>query len=90
MWRNTALPVRIVFLDGRACLPLLVFVVYWSWATFYIAIGGMAFFHNRELGGAHGRLGPAAGSPLVDRPGADRCAGLEAPEVLHERRRQCG
>jgi len=44
MWRNTALPVRIVFLDGRACLPLLVFVVYWSWATFYIAIGGMAFF----------------------------------------------
>jgi len=43
MWRNTALPVRIVFLDGG--LPaLLVFVVYWSWATFYIAIGGMAFF----------------------------------------------
>ncbi len=44
MWRNTALPTRILFLDGRACLPLLVFVVYWSWATFYIAIMGMTFF----------------------------------------------
>jgi intracellular multiplication protein IcmT len=44
MWRNTALPTRILFLDGRACLPLLVFVVYWSWPTFYIAIGGMTFF----------------------------------------------
>lgn len=44
MWRNTALPVRIGFLDGRACLPLLIFVVYWSWPTFYIAISGMAFF----------------------------------------------
>lgn len=44
MWRNTALPTRVLFLDGRACLPLLVFVVYWSWITFYIAIGGMTFF----------------------------------------------
>ena len=44
MWRNTALPVRILVLDGRACLPLLVFVVYWSWTTFYIAIAGMTFF----------------------------------------------
>jgi intracellular multiplication protein IcmT len=44
MWRNTALPVKIVFLDARVCLPLLVFVVYWSWATFYVAVGGMAFF----------------------------------------------
>lgn len=44
MWRNTALPTRILFLDGRACLPLLVFVVYWSRPTFYIAIGGVTFF----------------------------------------------
>lgn len=44
MWRNTALPVRIVFLDARACLPLLVFVVYWSWETFCVAVCGMAFF----------------------------------------------
>ena len=32
MWRDTGRPVRVVFLDARACLPLLVFVVYWSWA----------------------------------------------------------
>jgi len=37
--------------------------------------------HDCELGGTHGRLGPALDPPLVDRPGADRCAGLEAPEV---------
>ena len=41
MWRDTGRPVRVVFLDARACLPLLVFVVYWSWATFYIAATGV-------------------------------------------------
>jgi intracellular multiplication protein IcmT len=36
MWRDTGRPVKLVFLDARACLPLLVFVVYFfsviSWA----------------------------------------------------------
>ena len=44
MWRDTGRPVRVVFLDARACLPLLVFVVYWSWATFYIAATGVIVF----------------------------------------------
>lgn len=44
MWRNTALPTRVLFVDGRVCLPLLIFVVYWSWTTLFIAIGGMTFF----------------------------------------------
>jgi intracellular multiplication protein IcmT len=44
MWRNTALPVRVLVLDGRACVPILCFVVYWSWTTFYIALFGTAFF----------------------------------------------
>jgi intracellular multiplication protein IcmT len=44
MWRDTGRPVRVVFLDARACLPLLVFVVYWSWATFYIAATGVTVF----------------------------------------------
>ena len=44
MWRATALPVKILFLDGRVCLPVLVFVVYWSWPTFWIAVTGMTFF----------------------------------------------
>jgi intracellular multiplication protein IcmT len=44
MWRYTSLPVRVGFLDARACLPLLVYVVYWSWATAYIAITGVVFF----------------------------------------------
>src|SRR5208282_554728 len=44
MWRDTGRPVRVVFLDARACLPLLVFVVYWSWTTFYIAATGVIVF----------------------------------------------
>jgi intracellular multiplication protein IcmT len=44
MWRNTALPVRLLILDARACFPLLAFIVYWSWTTFWIAVTGMAFF----------------------------------------------
>ena len=44
MWRDTARPVKVVFLDARACLPMLVFVVYWSWPTFYIAALGVSFF----------------------------------------------
>jgi intracellular multiplication protein IcmT len=44
MWRNTALPVRVLFLDARACLPVLAFVVYWRWWTFYIAVSGTVFF----------------------------------------------
>jgi intracellular multiplication protein IcmT len=44
MWRNTAFPVRIWLLDARACFPLLVFVLYWSWTTAYIALAGITFF----------------------------------------------
>ncbi len=44
MWRNTGQPVRVFMFDARALLPLLCFVVYWSWLTFYIAILGIAFF----------------------------------------------
>ena len=44
MWRNTALPVRVAMFDARALFPLLSFVVYWSWFTFYVAVIGVAFF----------------------------------------------
>ena len=44
MWRYTALPVKVAILDARACIPVLVFVLYWSWTTAYIAIAGVAFF----------------------------------------------
>ncbi|UZO94714.1 IcmT/TraK family protein [Roseomonas mucosa] len=44
MWRYTSLPVRVAILDARACLPILVFVVYWCWTTAYIAIAGTLFF----------------------------------------------
>ncbi len=44
MWRYTALPVKVAILDARACFPLLVFVLYWSWMTAYIAIVGVVFF----------------------------------------------
>jgi intracellular multiplication protein IcmT len=44
MWRDTGRPVRVVFLDARACLPALVYVVYWSWPTFYVAMTGVTIF----------------------------------------------
>jgi intracellular multiplication protein IcmT len=44
MWRNTGQPVRVLMLDARACLPILCFVVKWSWITFYIAATGTVFF----------------------------------------------
>jgi intracellular multiplication protein IcmT len=44
MWRYTALPVKVAILDARACIPVLIFVLYWSWTTAYIAIAGVIFF----------------------------------------------
>ena len=44
MWRYTGRPVRLLVLDARACVPLLAFVVYWSWLTFYVAFGGTLVF----------------------------------------------
>lgn len=44
MWRATALPVKIGFLDARVCLPVLIWIVYWSWITFFIAIISIIFF----------------------------------------------
>ena len=44
MWRYTAKPVMLVILDARACLPLLLFVVWWAWWTFYLAVGFTVFF----------------------------------------------
>ncbi len=44
MWRDTGKPVKVWVLDARACFPFLVFVVYWSWTTFYIALIGVIFF----------------------------------------------
>lgn len=44
MWRNTGHPARLLMLDARACLPILIVTIYWSWATLYIAVIGVAFF----------------------------------------------
>ena len=51
MWRNTALPVRVLMLDARACFPILVAAVWWSWTTLYIAIIGIAFFGSISFAG---------------------------------------
>ncbi len=44
MWRNTGQPVRVLMLDARACFPVVLAAVYWSWPTLYIAIAGFVFF----------------------------------------------
>ena len=44
MWRNSGQPVRVLMLGARACLPILLVAVYWSWTTLYIGLTGFAFF----------------------------------------------
>ena len=44
MWRYTGKPAKLLILDARACVPLLFFVLYWSWPTFYVAFTGTLFF----------------------------------------------
>lgn len=44
MWRNTGQPVRLMMLDARACFPILLAMVYWSWTTLEIAVAGVSFF----------------------------------------------
>jgi intracellular multiplication protein IcmT len=44
MWRNTMLPVRLYIMDARALVPVLIFLLHWRWATFYLAGGGIAVF----------------------------------------------
>ena len=49
MWRYTAKPVMLVILDARACLPLLLFVVWWAWWTFYVAVTCIALLLGDQL-----------------------------------------
>ena len=44
MWRATAFPMKLAVIDARACFPALLFVVHWSWTTFYVAMLGIVFF----------------------------------------------
>ena len=81
MWRNTGQPVRVLMLDARACLPVVLAAVYWSWTTLYIAIAGFVFF---SLISFFGLTLPALGPDraAVDRgQGADGGARL-APEAF--------
>ncbi len=44
MWRDTGRSVKVWILDARACFPVLIFVIYWSWTTFFIAFFSIVFF----------------------------------------------
>jgi intracellular multiplication protein IcmT len=44
MWRYSALPVKVAILDARTCIPVLIFVLHWSWTTAYFALAGVIFF----------------------------------------------
>lgn len=43
-WRDTALPTKIMGVDGRALFPFAVWAFHWSWPTFYISLGGVFVF----------------------------------------------
>lgn len=44
MWRDTGRRVGFFGLDAWCCLPLAMWALHWRWWTFYLAIGGVAFF----------------------------------------------
>jgi intracellular multiplication protein IcmT len=51
MWRNTMLPVRAYIVDARALVPLMIFLMHWSWTTLYVALVGIALFGTLEFCG---------------------------------------
>lgn len=44
MWSYTAPFPKFFFVDARAILPLSVFMLHWSYETFYFALIGVVFF----------------------------------------------
>jgi len=44
MWRESGRSVRFIIFDGRSSAALLIYIVHWSWITFYIAASVLAFF----------------------------------------------
>lgn len=48
MWRNTMQPIRLWVIDARALIPLLIFMVHWSFLTLKIAGAGIAMFAALE------------------------------------------
>ena len=81
MWRDTGRPIRVGSLDARACLPLLVFVVHWSWAAFYIAATGVIVFSVIRWAGSQSPLFAEDDPPRLCRPLSPRGPGMETPEV---------
>ena len=43
-WCHTARPYRLFILDGRAAFFLLIWLLYISWPTFFIAVAATVFF----------------------------------------------
>lgn len=41
-WRNSALSVKFFFIEGLACLPLLLFILHIRWWTFYVSVSAVA------------------------------------------------
>lgn len=44
MWSDTARIPLLWIIDARVLVFLMIFLMKWSWVTFYIAIGSTAFF----------------------------------------------
>lgn len=44
MWRDTASPLRVVGVDARVLIALVVWLYHWRWETFYLAVGSVAAF----------------------------------------------
>ena len=80
MWRNTAKPLRVFIFDARILFPLLIFCARPEFRTFYIALGGIAFFYLLE------RLGLTV--PAAFRAIRALFAGRVRPSVTARRKRR--
>ena len=51
VWRDTARRVGVLGMDAWCLAPMLVWFLHWRWATFYVAMAGVAFFAALEFFG---------------------------------------
>ena len=80
MWRDTALPLRLLGCDYRLLLPLSLWALHMAWWTFYVSVGAIIIFGVVE------RLGLTV--PAAVRMARSFLAGRVRPAVPPQRRRR--
>jgi len=51
MWAGSSLTPKLFVISAHSFFPFLIFMIQWSWFTFFAAVIGMAFFATMEYFG---------------------------------------